>query len=195
MRDDRAGLGDGPDLGRRRFLILGAAAATAAATTTLLPMEAAEAAARALPPRRLSFLNLHTGERLTAEYFVKGKYQRDALRAIDNILRDHRTDERHPIDPQLLDLIHAVHGRLGRKDPLHVISGYRSPATNAMLNATGDGVAQKSFHMRGMAIDIRMPGVDTRRIYRAALQMRRGGVGYYRQSDFVHVDVGPVRTW
>jgi uncharacterized protein YcbK (DUF882 family) len=195
MLDEQVGRGDGPDLGRRRLLRLGAAAVVTAAAATAMPLEVAEAAARALPPRRLSLLNLHTGERLTAEYFVKGKYQRDALRAINRILRDHRTDELHPIDPGLLDLVHGLHGRLGRQGPLHVISGYRSPASNAMLRSVGDGVASNSFHLRGMAIDIRMPGVDTRRIYRAALQMRRGGVGYYGQSDFVHVDVGPVRTW
>jgi len=191
MDPDQAGGGE-PEIGRRRFLMLGAAALVSA---TALPLEEAEAAARTLPPRRLSFLNLHTGERLSAEYWSKGRYQKDALRAIDKVLRDHRTGALHPIDPRLLDLVHALHAKLGRRDPLHVISGYRSPETNAMLHETTDGVANLSYHMRGMAIDIRMPGVDTRRIYRAALSLRRGGVGYYRRSNFVHVDVGPVRTW
>ncbi|WP_207481069.1 DUF882 domain-containing protein [Arenibaculum pallidiluteum] len=190
MDQDRAG--DAPAIGRRRLLMLGAAALATAAT---LPAGEAEAAARTLPPRRLSFLNLHTGERLSAEYWSRGSYQKDALRAIERLLRDHRNDQVHPIDPRLLDLVHGLYAKIGRRDPLHVISGYRSPATNAMLHETTDGVANFSYHMRGMAIDIRMPGVDTRRIYRSALAMRRGGVGFYPRSNFVHVDVGPVRTW
>lgn len=192
MRDERAEQGRASMVGRRSFLCFG----VAAATSVILDPAQALAAGRVAPPRRVSLLNTHTGERLTAEYWNRGRYQRDALRAIDRILRDHRTDAVHPIDPGLLDTIHALHSRLGARAPLHVISGYRSPETNEMLRETGGGgVARSSFHMRGMAIDIRVPGTDTRMVRRAALRLRAGGVGFYPQSDFVHVDVGPVRSW
>lgn len=179
-------------LGRRSFLRLGAAAAASAALFD--PMDAL-AASRAMSVRQVSLLNLHTGERLKAEYWIKGRYQNDVLSAVSRVLRDHRTDERHPIDRNLLDLIHTLHVRMGRREPFHIISGYRSPATNRMLRAKSGGVARNSYHMRGMAVDLRMPGIGTRQIYRAALRMRLGGVGFYPDSDFVHVDVGPVRSW
>jgi uncharacterized protein YcbK (DUF882 family) len=179
-------------LGRRSFLRLGAAAAASAALFD--PMDAL-AASRAMSVRQVSLLNLHTGERLKAEYWIKGRYQNDVLSAVASVLRDHRTDERHPIDRNLLDLIHTLHVRMGRREPFHIISGYRSPATNRMLRAKSGGVAQNSYHMRGMAVDLRMPGIGTRQIYRAALRMRLGGAGFYPDSDFVHVDVGPVRSW
>lgn len=179
-------------LGRRSFLRLGAGAAAGAAL--FAPLDTL-AASRAMSVRQISLLNLHTGERLKADYWIKGRYQSDVLSAVARVLRDHRTDERHPIDRGLLDLIHTLHVRMGRREPFHIISGFRSPATNRMLRARSDGVARNSYHMRGMAVDLRMPGIGTRQIQRAALRMRQGGVGYYPDSDFVHVDVGPVRSW
>lgn len=192
MTDGRTCGGERIAVKRRGFLRLGMGALAAAALFD--PVDAL-AVGRVSPVRELSLLNLHTGERLTAEYWVKGRYQADALAEIERILRDHRTGERHVIDRGLLDLVHVLHTRLDRPDPLHIISGYRSPATNAMLRSRSSGVATNSYHMRGMAIDLSLPGASTRQIYRAALRLRAGGVGYYPDSGFVHVDVGPVRTW
>jgi uncharacterized protein YcbK (DUF882 family) len=145
--------------------------------------------------RSLSFESLHTGERLSAPYWSGHGYLPDALGAIAHVLRDHRTNASHPIDPNLLDLLHALAQRLDRPPAFQVISGYRSPVTNASLAAASEGVATHSLHMQGMAIDIRMQGVRTVRIREAALALRAGGVGYYPKSDFVHVDTGRVRFW
>lgn len=174
-------------MGRRRFLGIAGAAAVAG---WALPAEALSAR-----PRALAFDNLHTGERLKTIYWERGRYLPDAIREIDWLLRDFRADEAHPIDHHLLDLLTAIHARLETREPFAVISGYRSPATNAMLAATTDGVAQSSFHLKGMAIDIRVPGRGLHHLRAAALSLRRGGVGYYPHSDFVHVDTGPVRHW
>lgn len=151
--------------------------------------------ASASAPRRLSLLNLHTGERLAATYFEAGRYLPDALAAIDRVLRDHRTGAVHPISPELLDLVATLSDRLSGAGTVQVISGYRSPVSNAALHARSSGVATRSLHMQGMAMDIRVPGVELGRVRKAALSLGRGGVGYYPQSDFVHVDVGRVRQW
>ena len=128
-------------------------------------------------------------------YREGGKYLDDALAAIDHLLRDHRTDDVVPIDRALLDNLASLREMLDTTEPFHVISGYRSPATNAKLAAASDGVARKSLHLQGRAIDIRMPGRELEQVRRAALAMNAGGVGYYRRSDFVHLDTGRVRTW
>ena len=153
------------------------------------------ARAAAAGPKSLSLLNLHTGERLKATFFEDGAYVPDALAAMDHLLRDFRTGDVHPIAPGLFDLITAVQGRLETDQTVHVISGYRSPHTNAMLHARSDGVASGSLHMKGEAMDIRIPGVELAHLRAAALDLKRGGVGYYPASDFVHVDVGRVRRW
>jgi uncharacterized protein YcbK (DUF882 family) len=147
------------------------------------------------PIRVLSFHSLHTGESLDAAYWRAGRYQPEALSAIDHHLRDFRTGEVHIIDVRLLDLLHALNGLLPNPAPLHVISGYRSPATNAMLAARSGNVARKSYHMYGMAIDVRVPGCPLERLRSAALELAGGGVGYYPRDDFVHLDVGPARAW
>lgn len=176
-------------LGRRQFLgVAGAALLTGIAFP-------ADAARRLLRPRALAFHNLHTGEKLDTVYWADGRYLPEAMRHIDWLLRDFRTDEIHPIDPRLLDLLAEMHGRLQTRAPFHVISGYRSPQTNAMLASISDGVAQNSLHLEGKAIDIRVPGQRLRHVRAAAVSLRRGGVGYYPQSDFVHVDTGSVRYW
>jgi uncharacterized protein YcbK (DUF882 family) len=179
-------------IGRRAFLGFGAVAALTASVS--VPF-GAQAASLASPPRRLSLLNTHTGERLAAEYWVKGRYVKDALRQFNHLLRDHRTDTVHPIDPELLDLVHTLQARLGTRTPIHIVSAYRSPQTNEWLREIGNGVARNSYHTKGMAVDLRLPGRETRLLHKAALRQRAGGVGYYPDSDFVHVDVGPVRTW
>jgi uncharacterized protein YcbK (DUF882 family) len=149
------------------------------------------------PDPILFFDNIHTGEKLKVEYWTKGRYLPDALAEVNHLLRDFRTGHVHPIAPQLLDLLVMVRSRLETAEPVSIISGYRSPATNAMLRGEHEhsGVATKSLHMQGMAIDIRILGRSLAALHTAALAERAGGVGYYPQSDFVHVDVGRVRSW
>ncbi|HTX51115.1 MAG TPA: YcbK family protein [Caulobacteraceae bacterium] len=154
------------------------------------------AMALAAPSRRLSFNNLHTGETLDdVAYFENGAYVPDALTAVNHVLRDFRTGDVHDIEPKLLDLLVVLSASLDTKAPFGVISGYRSPQTNAMLHEHSSQVASGSLHMLGQAIDIRLAGVETSHIRDAALQLAVGGVGYYPTSDFVHVDVGRVRRW
>ena len=146
-------------------------------------------------PRSLAFQNLHTGEKLKTVYWADGGYVPEALHHINWLLRDFRTDDVHPMDPRLLDLLADMHVRLRTAEPFQVISGYRSPQTNAMLAATTDGVAQNSMHLQGKAIDIRVPGRRLQHVRAAATSLQRGGVGFYPRSDFIHVDTGPVRHW
>ncbi|HEY9219252.1 MAG TPA: DUF882 domain-containing protein [Phenylobacterium sp.] len=170
---------------RRRSLLLGGLAAG-------LPLPAF---ANAPTGRELALVNLHTGESLKAAYWEAGAYVPDALTAIAKVLRDHRTGQVHPIDPQLLDLLTVLSGRLETKKSFQVISGYRSPQTNAKLHAKSAGVATRSLHMDGKAMDVRVEGVELTRLRDAALGLKLGGVGYYRESNFVHVDTGRVRRW
>jgi uncharacterized protein YcbK (DUF882 family) len=165
--------------------------------TALLVASMKPALAMGTVARSLRFQNIHTGERLSVEYWLNGKYLPDALAAINKVLRDFRTGAVKEIDPDLLDTLVRLHDRLETGKPFEVISGYRSPATNATLRAESghSGVAAKSLHMQGMAIDIRVPGRPLIQVRNAALTERAGGVGYYPQSDFVHVDVGPLRRW
>lgn len=177
---------------RRAFLKLGALATVAGFS----PVSAFGAINRfALPVRSLSLYNTHTGEALDTDYCVRGRYFPEALQRIDHILRDHRTGEVVSIDPGVLDFLHAISRKLGTRGPFHIISGYRSPATNVKLHARSKNVATNSLHVRGKAVDIRLPGVHLRSLRRVALDLSRGGVGYYPKSDFVHVDVGRVRFW
>ncbi len=176
-------------LDRRRFLQLGLGAAGAFIGAPAL------AGNRAKNIRELAFKDTHTGEFLKTAYWVDGNYEPEALAAIDHLLRDFRTGDVHPIDGGLLDYLYALHDEMDTHEPFHVISGYRSPKTNATLAAASGGVAKKSLHMKGMAIDIRIPGRRLKDLRAAAISLRRGGVGYYPGSDFVHVDVGRVRSW
>ncbi|MBX3511000.1 MAG: DUF882 domain-containing protein [Hyphomonadaceae bacterium] len=145
--------------------------------------------------RVLAFHNLHTGEALTIEYWQNGAIPADAAEAVSHILRDHRTGETHAIDVGLLDLLHNLSGALPITRPFQVISGYRSPQTNATLADASSGVARRSLHMQGMAIDIAIEGLATSTLRDAALALRGGGVGYYPDPGFVHVDVGRLRQW
>ncbi len=145
--------------------------------------------------RRLVFDNLHTNETLDVAYWENGAYQPGGLAAVNHVLRDHRNNEVHRIEPGLLDLLSAVSALLETTPRFQVISGYRSPATNAMLHEQSHQVASGSLHMQGMAIDIRVPGQGLDRLRGAAETLNIGGVGYYPTSQFVHIDVGPVRTW
>jgi uncharacterized protein YcbK (DUF882 family) len=145
--------------------------------------------------KRIALENLHTHERLDLEYFRDGSYVPESLSAIEVLLRDFRTGERHAIDPNLMDYLVQVARTLGVDPAFSVISGYRSPATNAHLREQSTGVAQRSLHMEGRAIDVRMARIDCATLAARAQDLRRGGVGYYRASDFVHLDTGAFRTW
>ena len=146
-------------------------------------------------PRRAILHNLHTGDRFNDVYFENGRYVPDALAEAVRVMRDWRTGETHYIDPKLFDALHAINTRLETKRPFGIISGYRSPKTNAALHSKSSGVATRSLHMQGKAIDIRLPGRKLADVRDTALDMKRGGVGYYARSDFVHVDTGRVRRW
>lgn len=192
MLDRRSGLD------RRTFLGIGAAAAALALVPKRALAAASSAASAKAPERVLSFFNTHTGERLKTAYCCGGVFQPAALEDVNYILRDVRANEIKPIDPRVLDLLHELNGTLETEQPFHIISGYRSAQTNALLRERGGataGVASHSLHMVGQAIDIRVPGVTLDRLHAAARSLKIGGVGYYPSSNFVHVDVGRVRYW
>lgn len=158
---------------------------------SLLPFESVLAASR----RELTLRNTHTDERLQLCYFRDGQFVHEACQRFNHLLRDHRTGDVHPMDARLFDVVYAVQTRLGHRGTVEIISGYRSPATNARLHANSSGVARQSQHTLGKALDVRLSGMDTARVRDAALALRAGGVGYYAASDFVHIDTGRVRRW
>lgn len=178
--------------GRRRFLRCGITTLVASLSP---PSLFAASAFSARSERSLAFFNTHTGERLQTTYWEQGQYIGAALSQIDHVLRDHLANEAREIEPKLLDLLHAMQNRLDSRQPFHVISGYRATGTNAYLRALSSGVADNSLHTVGKAIDIRLPGRDLRSLRKIAIDLKVGGVGFYPRSDFVHVDVGPVRYW
>lgn len=145
--------------------------------------------------RSISLLNLHTGERYVGPYRDPAGYIAGALEQISEVLRDHRSNTSSSMDPALFDALVAVAGRLDVKPCFNVISGYRSPLTNAVLASKSGGVARDSLHTRGMAIDIAVEGVDLTRLRDASKAIGAGGVGYYPRSGFVHLDTGRVRFW
>lgn len=146
-------------------------------------------------PRFAHIHNLHTGDSLKAVYFENGRYLPDAMSELMKAMRDWRSGEEHLMDPRLFDVMHALRGRLDTNQPFQIISGYRSKATNDMMHERSSGVAKNSQHTEGKASDIRLQGVELTHIRSAALDLGAGGVGYYPVSNFVHVDVGPVRQW
>ena len=182
-----------PDLKRRQILKAG----VLGSLFCLCPMQAlAQFSLTGVQERSLSLLNTHTGERLKeVVYWEKGDYILDALENLNHVLRDHRTNQVHPIDPMTLDLMAAISRKVGANQPFEIISGYRSPQTNKALNKQSRGVAKNSYHMQGKAVDLRLSGVPLRAVRKAALELRMGGVGYYAKSDFVHIDSGKVRSW
>jgi uncharacterized protein YcbK (DUF882 family) len=145
--------------------------------------------------RSLSFYNLHTTEKLTTVYWSDGRYVPESLTEINRALRDYRTGDIYEISPHLLDTLCELRFRLETTEPFELISGYRSPVTNAMLRSQGHSVAENSLHTKGMAADVRIPGRSLTLLRRTAISLQAGGVGYYPESQFVHIDVGRVRTW
>ena len=200
-------------LSRRGFLLRASAVCGALASlpafanlpadTNVLPVAIADTlaanadalAANAAGPRSLRFVHTHTGETLTAAYFDGSAYDDASLSDVNHLLRDFRTGDSHVIDPALLDILYDLQVLADHDAPFEVISGYRSPATNAMLHRNSSGVAEHSQHLLGKAIDIRLSGYSTRRLSEHASALARGGVGFYASSDFVHVDTGRVRVW
>lgn len=177
-----------------RWLAVGPAALSLALRGQLA--FAGDAAVEALhAPRQLALLNLHTGEKLQVRYFENGAYVPAALAQLNNVLRDHRSGETSAIDPKLFDQLHALAGCAGCEPHYQIISGYRSPASNAKLRAGSTGVAKHSLHMEGRAMDVRLAGTACHRLRDLALEMQAGGVGYYAKSNFVHLDTGRVRSW
>src|SRR5262245_2130583 len=175
---------------RRRFL-----GRSLAATGLLLPRAAAAATVEEPAAREASFYNTHTGASLSAFYWEQGHSVPAKLTEIDYVLRDFRTGDVHAIDPELVDLVHRLRLAMAYDGPVHVISGYRSPKTNALLARRSTKVAKNSYHMKGMAIDLRLPGRRLEEVRAAALSLGGGGVGFYPGPQFVHIDTGPVRTW
>jgi uncharacterized protein YcbK (DUF882 family) len=177
---------------RRTFLKWGASAIL---TTAFTHPVLAAVDPKSHKPHVLSFYNIHTGETLKTCYRSNGKLIHRAVNRISHIMRDHRTGEIKPVDPNLLDLLHRIVLEEKPRSPLSIISGYRSPKTNAALRKVTAGVAPKSLHMEGRAIDIRIPGYQTTELRQIAIDLKCGGVGYYPESDFVHLDTGPVKVW
>jgi uncharacterized protein YcbK (DUF882 family) len=174
----------------RRHMLAAAAALSGSALLRHTALGAPDGAAR-----RIALTNLHTGERLDIEYFRDGAYSPQALAALEVLLRDFRNGEQHAVDPKLMDYLVEVAAQIGVPPAYSVISGYRSPETNERLHERSSGVSQHSLHMQGRAIDVRMSGVDCKDLAARAEFLKRGGVGYYRGSNFVHLDTGAFRTW
>ena len=174
---------------RRRFLR--ACLGTTLAVTSRVPLASVHRSAE----RTLSFNNLHTGEKLRTTFWADGDYVGEQLRAVNRVMRDHRSGDQHRMDPSLLDLLYLLQQTVAVKGSFDIISAYRSPATNRTLSARNSGVAKKSLHMQGKAIDIRLPGCELKQLRDAALTLQAGGVGYYPDSNFIHVDTGRVRRW
>lgn len=220
MKDDCPCCSGAPVLGRRDVLGLGLMAAGLAASTAVsaqengppieapagapagfTPMSPTPATPPPAGPRHLKFRHLHTEQDLEVVYFEQGRYVWDALQAVNQHLSDFRTQEVHPIDVRVLDILFTLQSLTGSREPFRIISAYRSPATNEMLSdqsAATNGksqVATRSLHMEGKAIDMRLNDVSLTGLRDAALALQGGGVGYYPDSGFVHVDIGPVRTW
>jgi uncharacterized protein YcbK (DUF882 family) len=168
------------------------------ALIAVLPASGVDATPSSVREYRLRFYHTHTNERLDIVYRRGDAYVPEALSRLDQYLRDYRTGDVHHYDPRVFDLLHDLTASLGRPlAEIDVICGYRTPRTNEFLRSRSiqTGVAEHSLHMQAEAIDIRLPGVPTSQLRDAALELHRGGVGYYQASDFVHVDVGRVRRW
>jgi uncharacterized protein YcbK (DUF882 family) len=178
-----------PSMSRRSLLI-----ASAQLTLGLSLFSPAELLAKKSPPESIAFYHTHTGERFELGYIGK-KPPLKVKRSLYSFLRDFRTGEVHPIDFRLMDILYKIKRETSSKGVFEVISGYRSPRTNEKLRSKSNGVAQKSLHLQGQAIDIRLTDASTKDVRDAALSLRAGGVGYYAKSDFVHIDTGKVRSW
>lgn len=170
--------------------------ATPAVATDTPAIATTNATTDALPEYRLRLYHTHTDEHIDIVYKRGDTYVPEALEQLDYFLRDSRNGTVRPFDPRLFDLLNELTASVGRPDAeINVVCGYRTPETNRALRRRSRRVARHSLHMQAMAIDIRIPGITTKELRNAALDLHEGGVGYYRRKAFVHVDVGPVRKW
>lgn len=190
-----------PDAARRRqFLkiLTGTGAVLGATLGSGLSTQSHAATTNFGPDRELHLINVHTGEELSTLYWSRGRYVESAMTNINYLMRDHRADEVKPIDPIVLDYLYYVRNGLhleGREGLIQILSGYRSPATNAKLASKSSGVASKSLHMEGRAIDFSIAGFKASELRDVAMKLQRGGVGYYPKSGFIHIDSGAFRHW
>lgn len=173
-------------LSRRKFLVLGTSLIAVAASPSLALKTTLRFAVR-----KLALYNIHTGETFEGAYWREHQYDKKALERLTHVLRDWRNNKEHPIDPRLFDALHRLQSLLGTKDPFQVICGYRSQETNAMLHKAKKGVAKKSLHLKGKAIDITLSHTPLKELSNAARSLKVGGVGYYPRSNFIHMDIRP----
>ena len=164
-------------------------------TVPLLLFSAMPCVGESFEARHHKFYNNHTGERLEVTYKKGDHYVPEGLEKIDYILRDHRNEKVHSMDPKLLGFLYDLLKELDYQGEVHIISGYRSPETNERLRKRSSSIAKHSLHMQGKALDFRLPGIDPRMLRDKARAMKRGGVGYYNKLDFIHIDTGRVRVW
>ena len=181
--------------GRRNFLRMGAGLGIALMASPVLAKSVSVLAPKG--ERRLALYNIHSGESLNTVYWQDGIYIPDAMTSINHILRDRRNGEMTQMDVQLIDMLAELHTKVEGKQAFQIISGYRSESSNNKLRKVSElgGVAKKSLHMQGRAMDIRLPKTDLKHLHKAAVKMKRGGVGYYPRDGFIHVDTGRVRYW
>jgi len=182
-------------MNRRSFLALGAKAAVGLYLAQAAPAWANIPSSLSKKTRTLAFYHTHTHERLNITYAKSGEYDQEALAKINTYLRDFRTSEVYPIDPGILDILWTIQKKMCCNSTYEVISGYRSPKTNQKLRKKSNGVAKRSLHMKGQAIDVRITGEKTKTVRDCAISLKSGGVGYYAKSNFVHIDTGRVRSW
>ena len=173
---------------RRRFLAFSACAATAVLARPSIVLAHTK-------ERTLALYNMHTGESAKTVFWADGEYVKDGLDEISQLLRDYRTADVIPFDPRLIDTLYHLRRKVDAHRPYHVVSGYRSPKTNAILRKNDRSVAKNSYHMRGMAVDAYLPKVALSKLHHAALSLRAGGVGYYPKTGFLHLDSGRIRSW
>ncbi len=178
-------------MNRRIFL----RSAAALAASSVVPTTMAKSTLDLIDNKELHLYNIHTGEFVKTTFKQQGQFNEDGLAQLDHLLRDHRSGESTLISRTLLEDIHSLQQMFKPNQAIEIISGYRSPKTNAKLRAMGHNVAKRSLHMQGKAIDIRIPGASLRQVRKAALALKSGGVGYYPKSGFIHLDVGRVRQW
>lgn len=179
------------DVTRRRILF----AASSLGLAATLPHISLANVGKYEGERSLALKSIHTHEALEVVYWRDGQYLPDALTALGHHLRDHRTGDIHPMNPALFDFLVKLRELGGSNGQFEVISGYRSPRTNRMLAARSRGVAKRSLHMQGKAVDVRLPGTALRILRDGAIDLQLGGVGYYARSGFIHLDLGPPRSW
>lgn len=192
-------------LDRRSFLKRTGSTATALGLVSLAPATFASALTSPNtdfsysdiqgPDRVLRLANAHTWEKVDVTYWSDGAYNEDALAEINHLMRDHRANKSTQMDRKVIDDLHRLYKLMDTSERVHILSGFRTPETNAKLRKRSNGVAKYSLHMEGRAIDLNIPGKTAKQINDAALSMKTGGVGYYPAAGFVHIDSGAVRSW